>query len=1034
MIYHLGEAAKEVSKEGKKIVVSSEDVEALYPNLEIMASARLCGEAVKQSKMRFEGVDYFWAGKYIAMTCAPKEIEESNLGETVPKRKYRKGTRPGINTKETVGKKKEGESEELVTKWEFSRTDFTEMEKRNLLAKVVEIAVRTTFRNHLYQFEGKMRVQAEGGPIGLRLTGVVARIVMDYWARKFKELVKANNLTIYMFRKYVDDINLVMEALGIGYRWNGEQMEWKKEWENEDLEKGEEVDKRTMREVRKMSDSILPFIKFKEEVASECPDGKIPMLDFQVWSEEVADESRTEGKRTEVLWEFYEKPVGSKLVIMEGSALPHRIKIQTLSQEIIRRMRNTSGKISKARRAEILTKFMMKMKRSGYSAKVRRNVALAGLKGYWTMVRTEEQGGRRVNRPKWEGASSRRFKKLAGKRNWFRKKGSKNGATIGRGGRGTGSNVGKKDDKQIETVMFVPHTPNGELARLLQEADDRFTKGKAIGRVKMVERGGSTIKNILCKNPWASEECGRGEDCFPCRSSDGRGGRCQQEGVVYRIKCQECASRGVCSEYLGESSRTGFLRGGEHLDGLKSRCPKSPLWKHCLEQHDGQEVAFKMEIVRKHKSPLTRQIHESVAIENSSAKILMNSKSEYNGSKIPRIVVEVGDQVDTEDWGGKGGRRQESIKKEGHWRINNVKKRKRKTGEEEENSCIKSKVGSNECDQAQSNSMAKGDDGEGGGRKRRKMYDYKGMQEVGKCNPGQCGPTRPEKEQSVAKVSGTRCGENWKNECGPTQPAAEQSLEKLGEEMWTECGPTQSEKEQSVATTIGTESGYEREQAQLGNIKDNQNLCQVLESVEICFDIALSLVGQICHTQQKSEMCHTQEGRKRKLCEEPSTQPSMQPRRRRKKEEILSRVAGVVKSKESIYPQKARHEENGSIWESKFNFKFSKHEVNTSRGTTKVSKSKIKYRKSQVQAQKTKITNFFVPIRAKDTGLKTGAGVGKMETGPCSSTQSQINFGGGEAATIWGGGGGEQASKGLGAINTERISDFHHQKQAQNMH
>ena len=41
---------------------------------------------------------------------------------------------------------------------------------------------------------------------------------------------------------------------------------------------------------------------------------------------------------------------------------------------------------------------------------------------------------------------------------------------------------------------------------------------------------------------------------------------------------------------------------------------------------------------------------------------------------------------------------------------------------------------------------------------------------------------------------------------------------------------------------------------------------------------------------------------------------------------------------------------------------------------------------------------------------------------------------GGEAATVWGGGGGEQASKGLGAINTERISDFHHQEQAQNMH
>ena len=66
-----------------------------------------------------------------------------------------------------------------------------------------------------------------------------------------------------------------------------------------------------------------------------------------------------------------------------------------------------------------------------------------------------------------------------------------------------------------------------------------------------------------------------------------------------------------------------------------------------------------------------------------------------------------GDQVDTEEWGGKVGRMQENIKKEGHWKIDNVKWRKREMGEEEEeeNSCRKSKEESNECDQAQPNSM-----------------------------------------------------------------------------------------------------------------------------------------------------------------------------------------------------------------------------------------------------------------------------------------------------------------------------------------
>ena len=56
-----------------------------------------------------------------------------------------------------------------------------------------------------------------------------------------------------------------------------------------------------------------------------------------------------------------------------------------------------------------------------------------------------------------------------------------------------------------------------------------------------------------------------------------------------------------------------------------------------------------------------------------------------------------------------------------------------------------------------------------------------------------------------------------------------------------------------------------------------------------------------------------------------------------------------------------------------------------------------------------------------------------MET----DSNSQHNFGGGEAATVKGGGGGGEsrpkASKGVGAISNEGIRDFHHQEQVRNM-
>ena len=136
------------------------------------------------------------------------------------------------------------------------------------------------------------------------------------------------------------------------------------------------------------------------------------------------------------------------------------------------------------------------------------------------------------------------------------------------------------------------------------------------------------------------------------------------------------------SEYTGETSRTGYLRGREHLEGLSKKNEDNPLWKHCVVAHDGEVVDFKMKIVRRHKTPLTRQIHEAVEIQYSTAAAVLNSKGEWNGARIPRIVIEVGEEIKDEDkeeiprkqkkfW-------QEKVeKKTAEWRVQNLKKRKR---------------------------------------------------------------------------------------------------------------------------------------------------------------------------------------------------------------------------------------------------------------------------------------------------------------------------------------------------------------------
>ena len=237
----------------------------------------------------------------------------------------------------------------------------------------------------------------------------------------------------------------------------------------------------------------------------------------------------------------------------------------------------------------------------------------------------------------------------------------------------------KEEPKEIDTVMFVSHTPGDLLAKNLQKAEDKFVEKRPGGKVKMVSRGGTALQNVLCnKNPWQKEGCGR-HNCFVCGS--GNPGGCQKEGILYSITCQECRSRGILACYWGEASRSGFLRGLDHQSLLKSKDDSSPLWKHSVEHHNAREdVVYSMKVERSHESPLNRQVDESTAIERSKAQIPMNSRSEWNSQRIPRIVVQVQGENELED--------DEKLPTMETWTVHvptvNVKQERRKCGTPED--------------------------------------------------------------------------------------------------------------------------------------------------------------------------------------------------------------------------------------------------------------------------------------------------------------------------------------------------------------
>ena len=154
---------------------------------------------------------------------------------------------------------------------------------------------------------------------------------------------------------------------------------------------------RTLRQLREMANSLEPDIRMKEDVGSNYTDNKLPMLDVKLWVE------KKEGGGEEIMYNFYEKPMVSKIVLMERSSLPIKSKIQILVQEVVRRKRNTSPNEKKEVVEGILSQFMMKLKMSGYSKQQRWEILKSGTRKYNNLVRQEKEGKRRLNRPSWEG-------------------------------------------------------------------------------------------------------------------------------------------------------------------------------------------------------------------------------------------------------------------------------------------------------------------------------------------------------------------------------------------------------------------------------------------------------------------------------------------------------------------------------------------------------------------------------------------------------------------------------------------------------
>ena len=433
-------------------------------------------------------------------------------------------------------------------------------QKKKLLAMVVAYGVKLVMSNHVYAVGDDFYLQTRGGPIGLELTGVVARVFMMHWDRQFLLMVREAGLLILWYKRYVDDTGLLAQ---------------RKAGMNDD---------QLIEKIVEIANSVDKSIKMEVDTCKKHSDSKLPMLDMKLWID-------SDGY---AVYEHFEKGVATKLVISSRSAHSSSCKRSVHISELVRRMQNTSRRLSwDSYVAPVLTDYMGRMAAAGYHEDYRKHVLLNAFAIFDNKLKRHMDGECPLNRPSGYRKIERRKEKIRKKKDW----GTKGGYIA---------------------PIIVPATPDGELAKMLRSVAEK-EKDSGI-KFKIVEKGGLTIEKLFqTSNPTASGSCGK-PDCM----MDSQNGRnCHKSNVMYEWVCKDCPS-----SYIGETSRNFYTRSSEHLKKASDRKEDSFIHNHQIQSHNGNQPNFSVKVLKSFQDAFSRQVYEGVYIRRNKNNPL-NTKLDY---------------------------------------------------------------------------------------------------------------------------------------------------------------------------------------------------------------------------------------------------------------------------------------------------------------------------------------------------------------------------------------------------------------------
>ena len=292
-----------------KWVVGSLDVDSLYPSLDVDRCVEVVKRKLYESDLVFENLRWKEVVLYLRYQLTDGEIGANGFAPFIPTRRFNRRpplfTRSGSNTNEKI----------RCSPWRYPSLPPGADMLRKMFCKAISVMVKRTMMLHDFQIDGVLYRQKEGGAIGMDLTGVVSDIYMVEWDKELINGMEAEAISAKLYKRYKDDVNLVLNVGDEGLA--GDQ-------------------RGVMEKVKGIADVIDPNLKVTTDNAGNHEDGRLPILDLNVWI------GKSKGGEIKILHSHYMKEVASRMTIHHRSSHSQRMKESVMLNEVSRILDNCS--------------------------------------------------------------------------------------------------------------------------------------------------------------------------------------------------------------------------------------------------------------------------------------------------------------------------------------------------------------------------------------------------------------------------------------------------------------------------------------------------------------------------------------------------------------------------------------------------------------------------------------------------------------------------------------------------------------------